>query len=150
MRRAFIGIGLLLALALASGVSWFIANKGATTAAPPVVICGQTLYSGAEGLFVYSPYPDAARPHWTGPLSEVNNLPIGGSPPLLVQLSNDCGHGTRFSIHPTGLVSIKQEIRASNRGAVAVRLVGVQPGKATLVVLSGRYRGWKLPLMVVA
>ena len=149
MRRVFTGIGLLLVLALASGVIWFVENKATTTASRPVVICGQTLYSGAEGLFVFSPYNDAASPHWEGPLSKLNHLLVGGPPPLLVQVSNDCGHGTRFLIQPAGFVSIGLEIRASDGSAVALRLVVAHAGKATLVLQNGKYKGWKLALTVV-
>ena len=149
MRKVIIWAGLVVAVALASGVVWFVANKGATTASRPVVICGKTLYSGAGGLFVYSPYLDAASPHWEGPLSRVNHLIVGGPPPLLVQVSDDCGHGTRFSIQPGGFVSIGQEIKASDGSTMALRLVGARAGKAMLVLQNGRYKGWKLALTVV-
>jgi hypothetical protein len=150
MRKVIISLwaGLVVVLGIATGVAWFVANEGATTAGRPIAICGKTLYSGAVGLPVYSPYNDAASPHWEGPLSRVNHLLVGGQAPLLVQVSDDCGHGTRILIRPAGLVSVGQEIKASDGSAVALRLVGAHAGKATLVVQNGKYKGWKLALTV--
>jgi hypothetical protein len=124
-------------------------NRHASTAAP-YVICGKTLYRGAGGPFIYSPYSDAAPPHWEGASSKVNTLVVGKDAyAVLVQVSDDCQHGTQFLFEPSGIVSIEQEITTNTGGAVALRLVGLQPGKTTLVLLSGKYQGWKLPLSVV-
>ena len=146
MRRVFVGIGLLLALVLASGVGWFIENKGATTASRPVVICGQTLYSGAVGLYVYSPYPGAAGPH--PPV--VSQGPIGVTPnsPILFQVSVDCDRGAAFSIQPAGLVRIDKQIIGKHGGTVAVALIGFRAGRATLTLSSGAETGWAASFVV--
>jgi len=146
MRRVFTGIGLLLVLALASGMIWFVENKSTTTASPPVVICGQTLYSGAEGLPVDSPVaPSSVR---QGRVNHLSSGATGRGRFVLVVLTQDCSRGVRFSIQPAGLVGIDYEIAASDRGAVALRLVGVQPGSAILTVLSDPHTGWRVPLIV--
>ncbi len=140
MRRVFVGIGLLLALVLASGVGWFIENMGATTASRPVVICGQTLYSGAAGLYVYSPYADATGLH--PPLAGQGPIGVTANSPILFQLSVDCDRGAAFSIRPAGLVRIDKQIMAKDGGTVALALVGVRAGNATLTLHSGAETGW--------
>ena len=140
MRKVITWAGLVVAVALASGVVWFIENKGATTAARPVVICGKTLYSGAEGLPVYSPY--------SGP--PIGQGPVGAtaSTPILFQLSVDCDQGAEFAVRPTGLVRIDKRIAGKNGGTVALALIGVRAGEVTLKLISGDHAGWAQPFMV--
>jgi len=130
---------------------WNGKNIRASSTTTAYAVCGQILYRGAEGKFIHSPYRDAASPRWVGPSSTVNNLIAGvDTSAVLVQISDDCQHGTQYSIQPAGIVSIYQEIPASlGGGVVALRLVGHARGKATLVLLSGRYKGWRLPISVV-
>ena len=141
-RRAS-GVIVLLTLALttASGCS-------ATTAARPIVICGTTLYSGAEGLFVYSPSANAVGPR----PPEASQAPPGAtsSTPILFQLSTDCANGARYSVVPNRLVRVEKQIDGTRGGVVAVSLVGLHSGPATLKVLTGPNSGWSLSFTVAA
>jgi len=147
MRRVFVAIGLLLAVALVSGALWFIENEGATTASRPVVICGQTLYSGAVGLYVYSPYSHATGPQ--PPVAGQGPIGVTASTPILFQLSVDCDRGTEFSVQPAGLVRIDKEIMGRHGGTVALALIGVRAGRATLTLHGGDHPGWAETLMVL-
>jgi hypothetical protein len=140
MRRLFV-----LAAIVASAASITACSR--TTAARPVVICGQTLYSGAEGLFVYSPYPNAVGPH----PPPAGQGPIGATAttPILFQLSVDCDRGAQFTVQPPGLVRIDKEIRELHGGIVAVALIGVKSGGATLTLLSGKNSGWRTGFSVM-
>lgn len=132
---------LTLALTVLSGCS-------ATTAARPVVICGATLYSGAEGLFVYSPSADAVGPR----PPEASQAPPGAtsSTPILFQLSTDCANGVKYSVEPTDLVRVTKQINGARTGVVAVSLIGVHSGHASLTVLAGPHAGWSLSFTVAA
>jgi len=120
----------------------------ATTAARPVVICGTTLYSGAEGLFVYSPSPDAVGPH----PPDASQAPPGAtsSTPILFQLSTDCANGVRYSVVPNDLVRVEKQIRGTRGGVVAVSFVGLRSSHAMLTVLTGPSSGWSLSFTVAA
>jgi hypothetical protein len=147
VKRVIVAIGLLLALVLASGATWFLANKGATTASRPVVICGQALYSGAVGVPVYSPYSDATGSH--APVASQGPIGVTATTPILFQLSVDCDRGAVFSIYPAGLVRIENEIVARNGWTVAVALIGVKAGRATLTLQSGGQSGWSASFLVL-
>jgi hypothetical protein len=130
-----------LALTLLSGCS------GGTTATRSVVICGRTLYSGDAGLFVYSPSRDAVGPH--PPVADRVPL-VTSSTPVLIQLSTNCVAGVRYSVTPKGLVRAEDQIMDARGGVIAVSLVGIQSGRATLTVLSGPNSGWSQSITVAA
>jgi hypothetical protein len=141
MRAATVIVLLALALMTVSGCS-------ATTAARPVVICGTTLYSGAVGLFVYSPSAHAVGPH---PFKARQPPPgVTSSTPILFQLSTDCVSGVRYSVVPNRLVRVENQIDGTRGGVVAVSLVGLRSGQATLTVLTGPNSGWSASFTVAA
>jgi len=119
----------------------------ATTAARPIVVCDQTLYSGAEGLFVYSLYANAVGPH--PPVAGQGPPSTTASTPILFQLSVDCDRGATFSVQPPGLVRIDKQIRGRHGGTVALALLGAKAGRATLTLLSGTKSGWQTSFMVL-
>ena len=112
-----------------------------STGAPSGIFCGRALYAGAEGLPVYRP-----------PLAHgtyVNPMDPRGGPPLLVQTADDCGHGGRIDISPTGLVAVDHEIRAADGRPVALSLSGLRPGTGSLTVMGDGPVHGAVPLVVV-
>jgi hypothetical protein len=132
MRRAGVVLGIGLVGTLAMGC------VRATSAAPPVVICGKTLYSGAVGLGVYGPSNPAA-PRYVPTV-------VSGTP-ILFRLSTDCGRGVRYTVTPAGLVGIERQIEGTHGGVVAVSLEAAQPGRAVLTITSGQDSGWSQPFV---
>ena len=131
----------LLMVLLLAGCSNPLPPGRPSSGAPPVTFCGKTLYAGAAGLPVYRP-PLA-------PGTYVNPMDPRGGPPLLVQTADDCGHGARIVISPTGLVAVVNEVRAADGRPVALSLSGLRPGTGALTVIGGGPVHGAVPLVVV-
>jgi hypothetical protein len=117
-------VGVVLAVAAVAG--WAApAGSQITSAAPPVVVCGQTIYSGADGLGVHQ----FLQP---GPVRDPWHVAVGLY--TLMQFSDDCGHGVRVSVLPRGALTFQGIAKASDGGVVAAALRAEQPGLVTLRV----------------
>jgi hypothetical protein len=97
----------------------------ASSAAPPVVVCGETLY----------PEEPAGLPLNGAPGPLPSHLPVfpGVFDGTLLRLTTSCEHGMNVSISPPGIVKIHKAVRSADGSIVAVWLVATaKSGRATL------------------
>jgi hypothetical protein len=81
-------------------------------AAPPTVVCGQTLSTAASGAVV----EDVTRP---GAVITVSGTSSGG---VVLRLARGCSRGVALQIHPTGTMRIRAAAYSHDHKLVAVAL----------------------------
>jgi hypothetical protein len=111
-------VGLLLC-----GVSLGLAGCGATSAAPPTVICGQVLSRSAAGIEVYTIWGRGA--HGVVRYPTVGNV-------VYLQVARGCSTGSEVQIRPAGLLRVVKSVRARDGHLVLVVVAQVRPGLATI------------------
>jgi hypothetical protein len=94
-----------------------------TSAAPPLRVCGTTVYSGAAGAVV----TDA-----NGLVASVTSLTTGAG--IYLKLSDSCAHGATLIV-PTGDATIVATAHTSD-GAVA--LIGLTPKRGNFTLVAKR------------
>jgi hypothetical protein len=87
-----------------------------SSGAPPVSFCGQTLYSGAEGLFVQSLKSLSGRTH------------IAVGQVFLLKLTDSCSAGYAVQLNPSGGAMIFGRVVAHDGGVTAIALRIAAPG----------------------
>lgn len=121
------GAGVLTVAILLSGCSGVTNLAGVSNAAPPLVVCGHQLYSGAAAVIPYQVRSGTS-------LSIA--APVGQE--LIVQVSGSCLFGATTIIQPAGVLRVDREVKARDARPVAFALEGVHAGTATLTVGAGR------------
>lgn len=115
---------------LVSGVGDSQINSGA----PPVVICGQTLYQGAVGVVTEK----FVRP---GRYELPGGLQAGMHLPKVLDFAASCHTGVTVVFKPRGNLSIYSEARTDDRKIAAIALVAHHPGVVRVIALrSGGHR----------
>ena len=110
--------GLLLCVA-----SIGLAGCGATSAAPPTIICGHVLSRSAAGIGVY--------PIWGRGARGVVRYPSVGNV-VYVQVAMSCSAGSEVRISPSGLLRVVRSVRAKDGHLALVVVAQVRPGLATI------------------
>jgi len=100
-----------------------LAGCGATSAAPPTVICGQVLSRSAAGVGVYTIWGRGA--HGVVRYPTVGNV-------VYVQVARGCSTGSEVQIRPAGLLRVVKSVRARDGHLAAVVVAQVRPGLATI------------------
>jgi hypothetical protein len=100
--------GLLAVLGACAGCS---SSDGASSGAPPLVVCGTTLSRSAAGAVMQ----DAS----SGPLT-INHVTAGGD--IYLKLSPHCDAGARVTILPSTAASVVREARTTDAGVAAIVL----------------------------
>ena len=108
---------------LLCAVSMGLAGCGATSAAPPTVICGHVLSRSAAGIGVYTIWGRGAR--------GVVRYPTVGNV-VYVQVAKSCATGSAVLISPAGVLQVVKSVRARDGQLVAVVVAQVRPGLATI------------------
>ena len=89
---------------------------------PPIVICGQTLWSGEMVPVVYQIPPGRGTP------LRVPTLTVGSDDFVIVRVAPGCDHGTQVVIEPAGALVVAAEAKARDGELVGVRFsAGSQP-----------------------
>lgn len=96
-----------------------------STAGPPIVVCGQTLWSGAMTPLVYHVPPTG------GP---VPTTVVGGVAPLIVRVAQGCKQGADVSVTPAQALRAVRQAKATDGRPVAIVFAGRIPGTATITV----------------
>jgi len=112
-----------LALAGVLGIGLAGCGLGATSAAPPTIICGHVLSRSAAGIGVDTIWGRDAR--------DIVRYPtIDGL--VWVKVATGCSTGSVVRIHPSGILRIVKTVRATDGGLVVVVVAQVHPGRATI------------------
>lgn len=98
-----------------------------STAAPPVVYCGQTLFVSDSGI-----YSHLVPPSGTFTVPSVWLHASAGSLPIAIQLTSSCAEGDTLSVAPTGVIRIAKTAVASNGEPVGLLIYGSHPGTTTI------------------
>jgi len=120
-------VGLLSCGVVAMG----LAGCGATSAAPPTVICGHVLSRSEAGIEVYTIWGRGA--HGIVRYPTVGNV-------VYVQVARGCTLGSEVQIRPAGLLRVVRSVRARDGHLVMVVVTQVQPGLATITATRGRHK----------
>jgi hypothetical protein len=116
-----------------------LASCGSTfksTGGAPIVICNQTLWTGAMMPVVYQVPLSVRHPQLPTLVAGTNAYP------LIIQVAG-CDRGADVSITPPGVLRVAAEVRANDARAAALRLrAGARAGTATVTVRrDGRVTG---------
>lgn len=95
----------------AAGILAAACSQGASEGAPPLVVCGTTLWSGAEGAEL----TDATGRSVTVTAETADNE-------LYLRLADGCSAGARFTIDPAGAAEVVKEAAAGDGRVAAVAL----------------------------
>jgi hypothetical protein len=120
---ALCGLLAVLVSSCSSGSSKPLVSSGA----PPLIVCGQTLWSGGAG----APISYYSRP---GDYRLSESLIAGQLHPIVVSFSHSCaagGHGV--TLEPYGQLSVGAKVYARDGSIVAIAVRGLRPGVATIV-----------------
>lgn len=105
-----------------------------TSAAPPTIVCGQTMANAAAGSGV----TDATQP---GTVTVNGTSPAG----LILRLSKDCSSGATVRITPPNAVRIATEAHAKGGGLTAITL---EPKTKTADVVVSRPDGSSTTVLI--
>ncbi len=100
-----------------------LAGCGATSAAPPTIICGHVLSRSAAGIGVYTIWGRGAR--------AVVRYPTVGNV-VYLQVARGCSTGSELQIAPAGLLRVVRSVRARDGHLALVVVAQVRPGLATI------------------
>jgi hypothetical protein len=114
----------LVMLSLPAGVSASQVSSGT----PPLVICGQTLDTGAAGPQVLT-FLGSGRFDLRGGLRAERPPAI----PEVLRFVSSCKSGVRIAIEPRGVLTIQWAARAEDHTLAAIAVVGRRRGTARIV-----------------
>ena len=99
-----------------------------SSSAPPMVICGQTLWSGAAGASVFNYFAP-------GTYRVADTLYAGQRHPIILRFSPNCRRGVSgLTIDGQGRLEIAAIAHATDNSIVAIAVWGLQPGIAVVTV----------------
>jgi hypothetical protein len=112
----------LFATAMATVTTGCSHEVNATSAAPPLKVCGKALYNGAAG----------AVPTDASSGRRIRGIPTADDAVFLI-MTHDCSHGTTFDIVPVGAAQVVKTIAATEAGTVAAEIrPSTIPAKVTI------------------
>ena len=112
------GLAAMGALSACSG-----ASNGGSSAAPPTVICGETINHSASGAVVYDIGSGRSLP-------PVESLSASGL--IFVKVSDACDRGSEIAIMPPGSLKVVRSVRTTDGRYAAVALEPTQHGRSTI------------------
>ncbi len=120
-------VGLLSCGVVAIG----LAGCGASSAAPPTVVCGHVLSRSDAGIEVYTIWGRGAR--------GIVRYPTVGNV-VYVQVARGCTAGSEVQIRPAGLLRVVRSVRARDGNLAVLVVTQVRPGLATITATRGRHQ----------
>lgn len=133
----------ILLLCISLLLSSCSSNARTSSAAPPTVICGTTLWDSPSGASAYNYF----KP---GDYQVNERLRAGQLHPIILRLSSTCSLGVAtVAVAPQGLLKMKMA-RAKNNSIVAVAISGLLPGSAIVTASDANGLMTKVRVSIIA
>ena len=140
VRSMVISIWLLFTPCLLSACS---SSSQVTSAAPPTVICGTTLWNSPAGASIYNYFR-------SGYYQTKETLIAGQLHPIILWFSPTCNSGVSSVVAtPVGLLKMKTA-RAKDKSIIAVAIHGLLPGNAVVTAVGANGLTTKVRVAVAA
>lgn len=123
-----VGRSIFVGLLSCGVVAMGLVGCGATSAAPPTVICGQVLSRSEAGIGVYTIWGRGAH--------GIVRYPTLGNV-VYVRVARGCSFGSEVQIRPAGLLRVVKSVRARDGHFAVVVVKQVRPGLATITATRG-------------